>query len=247
MANSPPLVIANCIQVKLGTSVAGQGAYNILHFQKAGSQTIDQADAEAIGNASHTAWLANMAPQCATNVAMGHSSVRDLTAPNQPEFIDTVPAVTGSSATPETLPAATALVVTIRTGLSGKSFRGRVYVTGFSEAANDANGLATGAAGDAALGFISDFADAMGALGFTLGVASRPANASTLVRRTGLPNGDIVEEVLSTTTQKAGGIAPFTSLQVRDLRWDTQRRRQNGRGGPVTFLADTRVARRRNG
>jgi len=245
MANSPPLVIPNCIQVKLGTAVAGQGCYNILHFQKAGSQTIDQTVAEAVGNASHTAWLANMAPLCPNIVALGHSSVRDLTAPNLPEFIDTVAAVIGTSPTLDPLPAATALVVTIRTGSSGKSFRGRVYVTGFSEAANDGAGLATPAAGDAAVGFLSDFADAMDGLGYTLGVASRPSNASQLIRRTGMPNGDIVEEVLSTTTQKAGGITPYTSLQVRDLRWDTQRRRQNGRGGPVTFLSDARVALRR--
>jgi len=152
MANSPPLVIPNCIQVKLGTAVAGQGCYNILHFQKAGSQTIDQTVAEAVGNASHTAWLANMAPLCPNIVALGHSSVRDLTAPNLPEFIDTVAAVIGTSPTLDPLPAATALVVTIRTGSSGKSFRGRVYVTGFSEAANDGAGLATPAAGDAAVG-----------------------------------------------------------------------------------------------
>lgn len=236
MANSPPLVIANCLQVKLGYILATAGGYNVLHFVKAGSDVVTQATAEAVGAAAKTAWTANMAPHCGGNTALARVSVRDLSAPNLPEFVDTGALTAGVDNTADSLPPGLALCITIRTAKSGKSFRGRVYVGGFNENMSDLNGLVVGTAVTAALEYIGDFATAMQSLGFTLGVASRPANASTLVRRTGLPNGDIVEEILSSTTQKAGGIEPYTSLQNRDTRWESQRRRQNGRGAVPSAL-----------
>ena len=239
MASSPPLVISGCIQVKLAFVGIGGAAYNVLHFTKAGSATIDQTDAEAIDAAAKTAWTANMAPRCASNVGLARASVRDLSSPNQPEYAGSGATVVGSDPAGDSLPGGVALCVTIRTALSGKSFRGRVYVGLWNENNNDLNGLPVPAAATAAVGFLSDFATAMESLGFVLGVASRPANASQLIRRTGLPNGDIQEEVLSSTTQKAGTITPFTALQSRTLAWETQRRRQNGRGGQIAALAAT--------
>lgn len=239
MANSPPLVIPGCIQVKLGYIHPLGGFWNILHFTKAGTVVIDQTHAESIGAAAKTAWTANMAPACPSNVGIVRVSVRDLSAPNLAEFLDTGAGQVGSGVGSDALPPSIALCVTIRTAKAGKSFRGRVYVAGFNEAHSDVNGQADATAGAAALGFLDDFAVAMDSLGFTLGVASRPSNASQLIRRTGMPNGDIVEEVLSSTTQKAGGIEPYTSLQNRDLRWETQRRRMNGRGAPpAAFFGD---------
>ena len=238
MASSPPLVIANCIQVRLGSVAAGLGAYNVLHFIKAGTATIDQAAAEAIGAAAKTAWTANMAPLCAANSALVRVSVRDLTAPNLPEFSDTGAAALGVDTAAQPMPAGVALCITLRTAKSGKSFRGRVYLAGFSETQNGNEGNAEPAAVTGGTEFVSDFADAMDNLGYQLGVASRPANASQLIRRTGLPNGDIQEEILSSTTQKAGGIELVTVIQSRTTSWETQRKRQNGRGGnPALALA----------
>lgn len=245
MARTPPLVIAGCIQVKLGFIIGGQGAYNILHFTKAGTDTIDQVDAESIGAAAKTAWTANLAPLCPPNVALARVSVRDLSAPNLPEFFDSAAAVGGTESTGEPLPAGVALCVTLRTAGAGKKFRGRVYIGGFSETQNTNTGTSAPAAGAAAVEFLSDLRDAMGTLGYVLGVASRPSYESSLVRTTNYPDGSSEADVLSHTSQKGGGIEPVTIIQSRTTNWESQRKRQNDRGvapalagaGAVRFLA----------
>ena len=236
MANSPPLVIGNCIQVKLNWLLAGNAGVNVLHFSKGGTTVIDQTRAESIGSAIKTAYTANLAVLQAPNVALASVSTRDLSAPNLPEFTDTGALVGGSDATGQPLPPQTAFCLTFRTAKSGKSFRGRIYLGGFTETNNDGTGAASAAVSTGCLGFLDDVMTAMGNLGHELQVASRPANASQLVRRTGLPNGDIVEEILSSTTQKAGGIERVEAVQARDLRWETQRRRGNGRGSALAAL-----------
>lgn len=243
MAKSPPLVVPNVIQIKLGWTIAGPGAFNVIHVRKGSAQTLDQTLANSIGSAVKGAYTGNLPALMTTNVALHRIYSRDLSAPNMPEFQDTGAAVGGTDAVSQPLPASVALCLTLRTAKAGRSFRGRFYLGGFSEAQNDTSGLALPAAAAAAVSFVEDMADALGALGLSLGVLSRPSNATTVLKRTGYPDGSQEEEVLWSSPQRAGGIEDVTLIASRTLAWETQRKRTNGRGGVPSFLGSVAQAR----
>ena len=101
----------------------------------------------------------------------------------QVEFLDTGAQASGVGVT-EPLPAAVALCVTLRTAGAGKRFRGRIYVPGWSEAQNDANGLTASTASTAAVAFINAINTGLTPSNLALGVLSRPAFASITTKET---------------------------------------------------------------
>lgn len=238
MAKSPPLVVGGAVQIKLYFGFAGVAGFNVLHARKSGTMTIDQALANSVDAAVKSAWVANMAPLCANETGLGAVSVRDLSSPNQPEFVGNSPTVLGSDATSDSLPTGIALCVTLRTAKAGKSYTGRVYVGGFTEAQNGTNGGASQAAADGATNFVGDVKDALGTLGLVLGVLSRPSYATVIKKETGYPDGSTEEEILSQSPSRAGAITDVETVQARNLVWDTQRGRMAlGGGGSLIFRA----------
>lgn len=233
-----PLVIQNCIQVRLLFVLAGQLGVNVLHGTVTGGVVVNQALANTLGSAIKSAWSSNLGAHCPPSTALVRVGVRDLRSANLTEFLDTGAAVGGIATAVDALPAQNAAVVTLRTALSGKSFRGRVYISGFSEAENDVNGNTATAANTAAVAFIAAVQGAMTTSLITLAVASRPAERKTLVETTFHADGTSTARTLSTTTAKAGGAQNVTSVAARDANWQSQRRRSNGRGAPPTLLAD---------
>lgn len=238
---APPLVVPNAVQVRLLWTVNGQSAVNVLAARKAAGLTVSQGLANLVGAAikgAFTSVLASLISPGSGIVAVG---LRDLTAANQTEYLDTG-AVTPGTGTGEPLPASIAENVTLRTALSGKSKRGRVYIPGFTEASNDIAGVSTQAAADASVAFIEAVKDALSANNLTMAVLSRPAYSYIDTRTWTLPDGSQETDTLGRGLARPGGLEDVTEAQVRDLRWESQRRRNNGRGsGATAFRAVSRA------
>lgn len=107
-------------------------------------------------------------------------------------------AITGAITASEGLPANVALVVTLRTAKRGRSYRGRIYECGYTEAANQSNGAPSSADVNKASGQWNALIAALVSTGITLVVAS----------------------YLHST-------ADNVTNATADTRWDTQRRRLN--------------------
>jgi hypothetical protein len=226
---SPPLVVPNAVQIRLMYALGGQGAFNVLHAIKTGSQVIDQTLTNAIGAAIKSAWSARVGPLAGAGAALIRVGLRDLSSPNQPEYLDSGAQV-GGSASDDMLPANNAACVTLRSAKSGKSFTGRCYIGGFSELQNSAAGATQATASSAAASFLQDVSAALTTNSMQLGVLSRPSYAYVDNRTWTFNDGTTEVDVIGRGKQRAGAITPVTLIQSRNNQWESQRRRGNGRG-----------------
>lgn len=197
----PAFVINNTIQLRLVWQYAGTDtAVNVVHAIKDDPlQDIDQAGADGIATNIRNALQGNAtAGQYLSNQwKLARVGVRDVDQPNLPEFIGTAATPWIGSNTGELLPLNVACCVTLRTDRAGRSYRGRFYVSGFTEAGSGANGSMSAAAMGTAAAVVNEVRNGLDASGYTMGVASRVIGATR----------------------------PLSSVLVRDNRWDTQRRR----------------------
>jgi len=240
MAVSP--IIPSTVQVRLLWSLAGQGAINVLHGIVPGGFVANQAIANTLGAAIKAAFSTNLGPLFTANCALMRVGIRDMRTANNFEWLDEGAAVGGVLAG-EALPPNVALCITLRTEKSGKSFRGRVYLGGWSEQENSATGTALASASSAGVAFLTGVSAAMGNSGMTLAVASRNAEHVVVTRETFHADGTTTVDTLSDTAARAAQSTIVTEVQSRDANWETQRRRTNGRGAPPTALIA--VARQR--
>lgn len=205
-------VIPNSAQLKLVWSHPGGVWQNVLGFVGSGAlPTIDQALANNLFTDVSSALTASgLASQLASTVVFERVLLRSLNSANQPEFTGTG-TPTGGAGVGDLLPLSNAACVTLRTALAGKSFRGRVYISGYAESANDPNGRITTAANNAANSFVDGIRVNATARGLLLAVLSRPADAVTIPA--------------VTRPARVGQGNAVTALLVRDTRWESQRRR----------------------
>lgn len=233
MAVSP--VVNNAVQVRLIWSLGPELAINVLNGVASAGVTVNQGFANTLGAAIKSSFTAQLAAQMHPSTALQKVGVRDLRQANMPEFRDSGTFVAGTG-TGDPLPKQTALCVTLRTAASGKSFRGRVYLGGFTEAANDANGAILAATTTAALAFLNAVGANFTASGLTVGVLSRPAEHYTVVKTVFHNDGTTTTDTVSNVSAKAGGITAVTAYEARNTRWESQRRRDNARGGGIASL-----------
>lgn len=198
------LIVPGAAQMRVIWSVGGQlYALNVMGVVNAGGIAITQALTNTIGTAIKAAFTSTaFVGQIHPSVALANIGLRDIRSANQTEYIDTGGAVAGSG-TGDLLPPQTAFCITLRTAFSGRSFRGRTYLPGFSEVFNSATGTVASAGG--AIAFVSAIKSSLVTSSLDLGVISRPAPDATPPR--------------------SGFITVVTSIVARDLVWDTQRRR----------------------
>jgi len=171
-----------------------------------------QSRADSISTVVKGAFTTSLLPaQLHTSAALNRVEVRSMTANSDPWFVGAGAPVPGT-ATGKPLPSATALVVTLKTGLRGRSYNGRYYQWGYTEDANDAAGGATAAAAANTVAFVSAINTAMQG-------APRAWNICVLSRWTrpliGPPSVERQPPI----------VTPVTSIHTKDLRWDVQRRR----------------------
>jgi len=202
----PSVVVPEACFLRLIWTLSGVPyAVNVLGVRNAGHLAITQAIANSVGSAVKTGFASSgLNAQLATTISLGNVGLRDIGSANQPEYLDTGAAVPGTAAG-DPLPPQIALCVTLRTALAGRSFRGRSYIPGFTEAANGTTGTASAAASTAAINFVNACATSLASSGLALAVVSRPAP--------------------SATPPRAGFVNNVTAVLTRDLIWDTQRRR----------------------
>lgn len=220
----PALVVPNGVLVRLLWNIGATTTINVLGATAAGGTVVNQALANALGTAIKAAvtssgLISHLSGTCALNQV----GVRDVRSANNAEFLDSGANVVGT-AVGDQLPGGVALVITLRTARAGQSYRGRVYLGGFTETDNNATGGAATALGTAGTAFVVAIQSAMNANGLTLSVMSRPAPA--IDYQTTIHNAD------GTTTIKQhhrnarpGGVTPVTAVLLRNTVWDSQRRR----------------------
>lgn len=243
---SPPLVVPNAVQIRLMYNIAGNGGFNVIHARKLGTQVISQALANLVGAALKSAWTTHIAPLAFGGSGLIRVGIRDLSAANQPEYLDTGAVAVGTSAA-DPLPAQNAVNVTLRTAQSGKSKRGRVYIGGFDELQNSATGTIAPAASAAATAFVNAVSDGLDANGLTLAVLSRPAYSYVDNRTWTFNDGTTETDVTGRGHARPGGLEDVTVVQSRNNEWESQRRRGNGRGTtPTSFTPLAHMELRQN-
>jgi len=207
------LVLLTAVQVRLHWSFNNIVGFNVLAGIVGGGFANSQAIADALDTAikGHLT-TSGLKALLATTTELLRVGIRDVRTANQPEFLGAGAALPGTAGG-DPLPAQLAAVVTLRTALAGKSFRGRVYLSGADEAQNDASGHIAAGFNTAAALFITDVQTDMAAQGITLAVLSRPRFANLV------PPLDVMTY--------PGAITPVTAILTRDTEWDDQRRRKN--------------------
>lgn len=208
----PELVIPQAVLVRLVWKRGlDDAAINVLGAINIGAIAINQSLANTVGAAIKGAFSSSgFAAIVGQDVALSEVGLRNINVANQAEFPHTAGPVSGTNVG-ELLPPQICLVITHRTALAGPSYRGRTFLWGFTEASNTGGSVCLDSAADAALAFLVAVQGVLAANGLTLAVLSRPRDAQVAP--------------LPIKPAKAGWATPVTSLIIRNLGWDTQRKR----------------------
>jgi hypothetical protein len=224
-------------EVRLLWSLNGQLAVNVFHARVGAGITINQGTADRLGAAYKTD-ITGTAGQLAmaTTTRLEKVGLRDLRTDKNPEFLDAGPAVVGT-AVGDPLPNHVALVVTLKTGKAGRSYQGRSYISGFSESHNSATGTADQTAQDGANNIVGAMFTTMLTESLTMTVLSREFEQTTIVKT--VVHADGRPDTVTTRSYPARGdvMTDVTDILVRDAQWDTQRRRNNGKGAFIAAVS----------
>lgn len=175
-------------------------AINVYGVQNPTHVAIDQALANTVGAAvkgffTSSGWASHVND----HVTLHRVGMRDLSIANQLEYIDSAAAVSGSDPS-SILPLQTALTVTLRTALAGKSYRGRSYLFGCTEASNIDGGVIFPATRTSAVAWVNGIGSALSSHALELAVVSQTLHIAT----------------------------PVAQVVSRDANWTSQRRRRSG-------------------
>lgn len=206
------LPVPNGAELKIVWGLNGvPAALNILHYAHPTAASMSQALADAASTHVKNAFsVTALNAQIFAGVSLMRVEIRHMDANSDPWFIGAGTAVPGTAAG-NPLPAATSFVVSVTTGMRGRSFNGRIYLWGWTEDANDTLGGITAAGSTAALGFCQQLGSLGASLpGYSLGVLSRFTTP---------PLSTVAIERNPPLLTAANGFV------VKDSRWDVQRRR----------------------
>ena len=236
---SRPLVVPDGAQLRLLWAINNQLAVNVLAAHITGAVTFNQSLADTLGSAIKGAFTAQLATHMGAGTQLVRVGIRDVRSVGQTEFRDTGAAVAGTGVG-DNMPGEVAAVMTLRTAGSGKSFRGRCYLSGWTEAENTSAGLQSTAVGTSGIAFLQGVNTALSGSGMELGVMTRPQEDVRLVETTTHQDGTTTVRTLSHQVAKDGAVRKVTSIENRTIFWESQRRRVNNRGTPpalTTFTA----------
>lgn len=188
-------------------SLFAQTVVNSLWFGKTGG--FSGTDLSELAEAVFDWAEARLIPIMSQDVELLSVEARDMSSASAPvvEFFPpaSVPGAVGAAS----MPGGTAWTISFKTGLAGRSFRGRNYLFGFAEGDVTGNQISAAWAASALAAYVNLNADVNTAVAATHVVASRYSNGSPRV--TGI-----------TTAVETYGFV--------DLFLDSQRRRLTGRG-----------------
>jgi hypothetical protein len=203
------LVIPTAVQVRLHWFLYSIPCFNVLGGIVGGGYGNSQAHADALGTAVLGRFTSSgLKALSASTTILTAVGIRDIRVANQVEFVSSAAEVAGTGSG-DGLPNQLAAVVTLRTALAGKSYRGRAYFGGANEAQNNNTGAIEAAYNTALVSFMTGVQTDMATEGITLAVLSRPRTSPPFPVAWG------------------GAATPVSSIVTRDTQWDTQRRRRD--------------------
>ena len=210
-----PLVIPQTCEVKLHWRLANfKQASNVFHAIIPDGFALDETVPTGImDEITASAGWADLNPFLSTETSLQSVEAKDLRAANLGGYISTSATITGTSAA-DSLPEGVALVVGLRTAQSGRSFRGRVYIPGFSTDALAADGRAAATVAGSAAEFVQAVKDAMSVVGLEMCIAHR-GHAEYVSPSTG-----------QTVPAEGAGSVVVTQVRNTDGIFDSQRRRK---------------------
>lgn len=145
---------AVAVRVIFGVS-GGRPSSIVLHAINLNAQQINQTLANTVGAAIKSSFTSSgWAARVTSGMSLTGVGLRDLNIPNQAEYIDAGAAVPGTG-TGDMYAYSIALVVTLRTAMSGKSYRGRCYLPGLTETEVQSGGQPTTIANTSAAAFLN--------------------------------------------------------------------------------------------
>jgi hypothetical protein len=194
-------------------TIQGKNMMNTFGCVVPSTYSVTQAAANAIANTLSGVWASSgMAALVPPNTIFTGVDLRDLRTLNQPLVTSTVLNDPGVS-TSIPLPRQVSLVITARTAQAGRQFRGRWFIGGWAQNAQEVtDGNATSAAGTAAFSWINNISAAAQTNAGPLGLIQRLLPARTDKKGETLP-------------ERPPAIIPITSWVLRNSVWDTMRRR----------------------
>jgi len=209
----PFVPVPNTALVELRMSLDGQDIENTLWFEN-GSDP-DATALSELGNLLLDWWIARYKPLTSIACFLREVVVSSMTTESSPQVSVPAPSDTHGDATDEIMPGNVSICVSFRTGLRGRSFRGRNYfagltigqVTGSEVISTQITAITT------AYGFLG--AD-ISATDWTWVIASRFSGVDP---DTGKP-----------IPRAEGVTTPVQSVVITDTIVDSQRRRLPGRG-----------------
>jgi len=197
----------NVVEVQLRATFDGQQVMNRFHVNVLHEPT--EADCIAIAAAVGDWWDTNAQALVATNVVMREIYVKSIAVANGPEATYSAIFPLAGVATGDSLPNNVALAVSLRTGLTGRSARGRWFWYGIVESQVDANTMTSGTITSIDAAITNLLSDIEG-LGFNW----------------------VIVSFTHDNAPRVGGPVYFivNNITVVDATVDSQRRRLPGRG-----------------
>ena len=201
--------VVNTAQVDMVVLFAGQRCQNVFHYTKASPWAISHMEELAEGMIDW--WVANIKPSVSVDLSLIQVDVTDMSEQNAPGISwGTGLPQAGITGTGTTLPNSISCVFTKRTALRGRSYRGRIYHMGLTEAQVTGNSVVT-------LTVSQLIGHYEAALSIPLTVAVDEANM-------------VVVSKYTNNAPRATGVATLVTNITSDGIVDSQRRRLPGRG-----------------
>lgn len=187
------------------------GSWNI-HGQNVGSFVPSVVNANTIMQQLSTNWVTRFTNLMHNAVKWENCQVRDMTVPTNPVFVSNLTAVTMTGTGTTAMPSDVSLVLTEKANVRGRGASGRIYLPGWSTAADTGAGIISGPTQVAANGFGNDIMSVLNTEGLTPCVP-KPARAE-YIGLTGAHHN-----------ARSATFATILQIICQDLEWDTQRRR----------------------
>jgi len=199
--------VPNCAQLEFVYSFGGQTCENVLHYTLDSAWTVTQLT--SLADAAIAEWIVSIKPQMTNLLSLVSCIATDLSSQSGPSITRATGLPSAGTQTGTALPNNCALVITKRTELRGRSFRGRIYHPGLPTPQTSANNV-TGA-------FVTNIVSGWNAL--TAITIAGPLTAQMVV----------VSKFHEGNPRVIGITTPVVNM-TSDGVIDSQRRRLPGRG-----------------
>lgn len=199
--------VPKVIHAALNGTLHLEQVQNNLYFLVSGAEPT-ASECEAVADTVAGWWVTNLTPLLSSSYTLRNVTATSLHAAIAPQFVSTAGLPSPGASASAALPGNSAYVISFRTGLAGRSARGRNYVPGLPENQVAGNQVEIAWSG-AVVAAYEALLTAISPIGVTWVVVQRRAD------------GDVLP---------AGVPRPVSAVVAVDRNVDSQRRRLAGRG-----------------